>query len=271
MSDDIDVQVAQDAVEKEARTQNWVPKEEFRGKEDDWIDAETFVQRGRQINHILRANNERIKAELAKTQLEMVELRKSAEEFRLFQKESFEKKSAALDTEIKALREDKAKAISAGDGSLVSEIEDRIDAIKEEKATAKVEVKAPAQEQNDTSAPLDPVLVAWIDKNDWYKNSITMKKAANSIADVLHEDEPDLSGQAFLDKLDEQLAEAFPSKLGKTPKPRSPVEGASGSGVRNAKEHSYEKLPSDAKAACDKFVKQKLMTREQYVSDYQWS
>jgi hypothetical protein len=30
-------------------------------------------------------------------------------------------------------------------------------------------------------------------------------------------------------------------------------------------------LPSEAKAACDRFVKQKLMTREQYVADFDWN
>ena len=51
-------------VEKEARLQGWVPKDEFRGKETDWIDADIFVQRGREINPILRKNNERITKEL---------------------------------------------------------------------------------------------------------------------------------------------------------------------------------------------------------------
>jgi hypothetical protein len=30
-------------------------------------------------------------------------------------------------------------------------------------------------------------------------------------------------------------------------------------------------LPEIAKAACDRFVKQKLMTKEAYVADYDWS
>ena len=31
-------------VEKEARLFGWVPKEEFRGSESDWVDAEVFVK-----------------------------------------------------------------------------------------------------------------------------------------------------------------------------------------------------------------------------------
>ena len=32
-----------------------------------------------------------------------------------------------------------------------------------------------------------------------------------------------------------------------------------------------ESMRAEAKAACERFVKQKLMTREQYVSEYDWS
>jgi len=33
---------------------------------------------------------------------------------------------------------------------------------------------------------------------------------------------------------------------------------------------SYGNLPPEAKAACDKFVKQGLMTKEAYVAEYDW-
>jgi hypothetical protein len=36
------------------------------------------------------------------------------------------------------------------------------------------------------------------------------------------------------------------------------------------KKKGYNDLPAEAKAACDKFVKQKLMTVEQYVNEYEW-
>lgn len=51
-------QEGNEVLEKEARVFGWVPKEDFRGSEDDWVDADTFVKRGKEINPILRKNNE---------------------------------------------------------------------------------------------------------------------------------------------------------------------------------------------------------------------
>ena len=49
------------------------------------------------------------------------------------------------------------------------------------------------------------------------------------------------------------------------------VYDAGGNGTRVVKgKKSYENLPSEAKAACDKFVKQGLMTREEYVKEFEW-
>jgi hypothetical protein len=38
--------------------------------------------------------------------------------------------------------------------------------------------------------------------------------------------------------------------------------------AREAGGKSYAALPDDAKKACDRFVKQGLMTKEQYIKDY---
>ena len=51
-------------VEEEARAQGWVGKDEFRGSDDDWVDADTFVKRGKEIMPILRKNNEKLLKEL---------------------------------------------------------------------------------------------------------------------------------------------------------------------------------------------------------------
>ena len=34
--------------------------------------------------------------------------------------------------------------------------------------------------------------------------------------------------------------------------------------------HAYENLPAEAKAQCDKWIKSGLLTKEQYIRDYQW-
>ena len=65
--------------DSEARAQGWVSQEEFRGNEKDWVDAETFVKRGREILPILRKNNEHLLRDLNATKEELKQFRQAAE------------------------------------------------------------------------------------------------------------------------------------------------------------------------------------------------
>lgn len=262
-----EVQVAPEIID-EARQGGWVPKEEFHDDEAKWVDAETFVKRGREINPILRKNNARLMKELDKAKADAAEAIQAAKEFREFQKNAFESKKKELEGEIARLRDAKREAITQGDGDRVIAIEDAIDNLKEEKNS----MVAPKEEVKPTVQQTDPDLDNWMDANPWYgqsdENSMRMSETANEIAAIIRRNNPTLSGKAFLNKLDERLAE---HGIGKRAKPSSPVEG--GTQQRPASSSSkktYENLPAEAKAACDKFVKQKLMTREEYIAEYNW-
>ncbi len=257
-------------VEQEARVQGWVPKDDFRGNEADWIDAETFVKRGREINPILKQNNARLMKELQQRDKALEELRATTEEFKKFQKEQYERKSKELEGEISKLREEKKQAISSGDGDRAVEIDDRIDELREEKRQAKEESKE-EEKQTPPAQQVDPVLQSWLDKNTWYREDVTLAAVANAEAERIKRYNPYIQGQEFLDELDKNLEEVInPERLGRKKKPRSPVEGAKGGSSSSKGGKGYDDLPADAKAACDKFVKQKLMSREEYVAIYQW-
>lgn len=254
--------------ESEARAQGWVGQEEFRGRETDWVDAETFVKRGREILPIVRKNNEKLLKELQEARKIAEEARETAKEFQKFQKEQYERKAKELEGQLSELRAARREAISSGDGERVDQIEEAQDAIKQElheaKEAAKVAPKAPEQE-----AKPDQALQAWLDKNEWFGTDVRTTGIANGLGEALRRENPQLVGQAFLDKLDEELAATFPDKFGKK-KVANPMEGAGSapSGRVPKSKASYESLPGDAKAACDRFVKQGLMTREEYVKDY---
>jgi hypothetical protein len=263
---------------KEAESQGWVPKERFRGNETDWVDAETFVKRGREILPILRKNNEHLLKDLNATKEQLKEFRQAAEEFKQFQKDAYERKIKDYESQVNDLKQARAQAISDGDGTKVNQLDDQLDqakeGLKEAKQEAKEIQKAPVE--TPTAPAMEPSFQAWLDKNnEWFGKDRRMTSIANGIGESIRIDFPLLKGQEFLDKLDEILAEEFPQKFnkGSTQAPASRVESGSGrqgrTGGSNAK--SYDNLPSEAKAACDRFVKQKLMTREQYVADFDWS
>jgi hypothetical protein len=267
MSEEIDTP---ESIHAEAETQGWVPKENFRGRESDWVDAETFVKRGREILPLLRKNNDNLMKDLSATKEQLKEFREAAEEFKKFQKDAYERKANDYERRILEIRENRAQAISDGDGQKVNALDDALDeakdSLKEAQQAVRDAVKVPDQ-------VMDPGLQSWLNRNEWFGKDARMTGIANGIGESIRLDFPDLKGQGFIDKLDEILAEEFPTKFGKSKTtPRSPVESGSGRQSRSGgSSQSYDNLPADAKAACDRFVKQKLMTREQYVSEFDWS
>ena len=261
-------------VQHEAESQGWVPKERFRGNESDWVDADTFVKRGREILPILRKNNENLIKDLQATKDQLKEFREAAEEFKKFQRESYERKAQEYESQIQEIKESRAQAISDGDGQKVNALDDALDQAKENFKEAKQSVKdvVSAKDPEPTPEAIDPGLQAWLDRNTWFGQDKRLTGMVNGIGESLRLEFPLLKGQAFLDKLDEVLAEEFPNKFGKKQSPSSRVESGSGRQSRSGgNAQSYDNLPSGAKSACDRFVKQKLMTREQYVADFDWS
>jgi hypothetical protein len=260
------------ATEKEARLLGWVPKEEFRDG-DHWVDAEAFVKRGKEINPILRKNNETLLKKLEAAQSEIAEVKKVAKEFEKFQKDSAEKRVKELQAELVDLKEKKKNAVSQGDGAAVVAIDDAIDAVKEQQQEATVVPKVEAKPVVHVPATLDPVITGWMEENTWFTTDDKLTRIADAIGVSINQNHPNLTGKAFFDELDKELAEVLPERLKKRVR-SSPVEGATQGNNRptGSKKESYENLPADAKAACDRFIKQGMIKdRAQYVNDYDWT
>mgnify|MGYP003332612499 FL=1 len=260
-------------VEEEARAQGWVGKDEFRGSDDDWVDADTFVKRGKEIMPILRKNNEKLLKELGEAKKAAEEARSAALEFKKYQQDISERKIGELQSQIEHLKQAKRDAITTGDGDRVIAIDDAIDEIKEQQREAKSDAAlriAEVQKQQQQAVTLDPTFNAWLDRNKWFGSDNKLTSVANALGESLRRDNPNLIGADFLTALDKELQDTFPDKFGKV-KRQSPVEGGSHSGRSSGGRKSYDNLPAEAKTACDRFVKQGLMTREQYIADYEWN
>lgn len=266
-----------ETVAKEARMFGWVPREEFRGSDDEWVDADVFVKRGKEINPILRKNNETLMKKLDEKSKEIDSIKASVEEFKQFQKESFERKAVEYQVQIAELKAKKKEAIAEGNGDLVVDIDDQIDEIKEAQREAKDAAKekevAEAAAKQNASVPDDPSLQEWLGKNTWFGQDSEMTDVANGLGASVRRQFPHLSGQEFLTKLDEKIAEYFPEKiLGKKAKGNAvdssgDVRGGSSSGKK-----SYDNLPSDAKQACDRFIKNGwIKSKQEYVDNYDWN
>jgi transcription elongation GreA/GreB family factor len=260
--------------ESEARAQGWVSKEEFRSDERDWVDAETFVRRGREILPIVRKNNEKLLKELNEAKRDAQEAKAAAKEFQKFQQEQYERKAQELEEKLSLIKQAKREAINSGDGDRVVELDDMTDVLKADIQKAKEAAVVKPVESPKQDQVVDVNLQNWLDKNDWFGVDKRTTGIANGLAEAIRLENPGLQGQAFLQKLDEELGDVLPAKFGKQ-KPKNPMDGealnTSASGRQPKGKRAYESLPSDAKAACDRFVKQGLMTKEEYIQSYDWS
>lgn len=263
----------------EAESQGWVPKEKFKRDPSEWVDAATFVKRGHEIMPILRKNNENLLKDLDRTKKQLEDFRATAEEFKKFQKESYEQKIKALETQVTTLRSSRAQAISDGDGTKVDALDEALDNAKEELKEAKTNAElVVADPPEPPKQEIAPELQQWFSENTWFGRDRRLTSVANAIGETLRLEQPSLKGKPFLDELDKILQEEFPEKFGDSgtthkPARKSSVESGSNRPPRNTggSAKSYDNLPSDAKAACDRFVRQKLMTKEEYVASYDWS
>ena len=234
---------------KEAKRQGWVPQEEYNGPEDKWVDADTFVKKGKEINALLRKDNDFLKREVAEMKTTMME----------FKKFHADTEKRAYERAMTDLREQKKEAISTGDGDKVLQIDDAIDELKANK---------PEPVARPTNQP-DPVFVQWNEDNKWFGTDTELTEEANLIGEVIKRKQPTLIGEAFLDEVTKRVKKAYPEKFTNSNRGRpSPVEGTTAPKASAKGGKGYNDLPPEAKAACQKFEKSGLLSRDQYLKEY---
>jgi hypothetical protein len=235
----------------EAKRQGWVPQDEYNGPEDKWVDADTFVKKGKEINALLRKDNEFLKREVSEMKSTMME----------FKKFHAETEKRAYDRAIADLRDQKKEAISTGDGERVLEIDDALDELKQKRA----EEKAQAVPSNQP----DPVFAEWTEENKWFETDRELAEEANIIGQAIKARQPGLIGREFLDEVGKRVKKMYPEKFTNTNRNRpSPVEANSPNKSAKSGGKGYNDLPPEAKQACQKFEKQGLLSREEYIKQY---
>jgi hypothetical protein len=234
---------------KEAKRQGWVPQDEYTGPADKWVDADTFVKKGKEINALLRKDNDFLKREVSEMKSTMME----------FKKFHAETEKRAYDRAMADLREQKKEAISQGDGDKVLQIDDAIDDLKQSKPVV----------PTASTPTIDPVFSQWSEDNRWYTTDAQLKTEADLIGEVIKRQNPTLIGQDFLDEVTTRVKRMYPEKFTNANRARpSPVEGTTAPKAVGKAGKGFKDLPPEAQQACQKFEKQGLVTREQYLKEY---
>lgn len=257
--------------EQSARAQGWVPQEEFKG--ENWVDAETFVQRGEKIAAIATKQAKELREELSQLKADREEDKKVFAEFKKFQDEIRERDKEATENwyknELANIKAAKREAIKEDDREKLIQIEDYKDEVDERYKETKEKLKEKEKIDQKEEQKVDPDFQKWITDNQWYKDDDVMSAYADKVGSKMYKDKFS-SNMEFYKSVEAKVKEKFPEKF---TNPNREKENAveSGGGHRKSKGKTYDDLPSFAKAACDKFCKTiPGFTKEQYLRDVNW-
>ena len=154
-----------------------------------------------------------------------------------------------------------AEAVAEGDTQKFAAVDQQIEHLRQNPPSRpNITPPDPAQ---------DPVFQEWSSENSWYGTDPELTAYADRAAGpYVRGQHPNLPPDRFLSEVEKEVKKRFPEKFGVQSRPVPTVEGARSANPRPTKGKSYKDLPADAKAACDKFVKQGLLKREEYVRDF---
>lgn len=253
---------AEESTEVKAHRQGWRPEEQFKGPKDKWVDAATFLERGEKYAPFIQAENKKLEKALDKARAEIDGMKGQIRDLGAFASKAAENayKNAMRDFEA-----DLEVATAAGDVNGVKAVSKAMVAYEKE-AAPEPAAKGPDPDWQSAEAE-------WKAANTWFDGNQPGNRAMTTYAlDLdaeLRERSPTLSAKARLAEVTKGVKAEFPERFTNPAREAAAaVEGASG--ARRSTGREYSNLPPEAKAFCDKIVKQGTMTREAYVKAYQW-
>ena len=261
-------------VERKARDMGWVPPSEWRGAppRDGFLEPQEFVRRGEKIMPIVRAENAKLKTELA-------ELKEAREQDRKEHRENLgriEKMSTtALALQRKNLEEQyserKEKAVEVGDmpayRQAVKDEKEAVKALDERLEPTEAEKKNKLAEDQRLPKHIEDVIDTWKADNRWYeddpKKADEMSIYATAVHMRLQKEKKGLTLAENLAEVTKIVRKRFPEHFGEAeddnndddqPRRGSRVEG--GSRTNGGGRSAYSRLPADAKSQADRFIKE---------------
>jgi hypothetical protein len=239
--------------EAEASKEGWNP--DYKGSNAKT--AQEFVEQGEKIAGIAVAKARNVEAKLETLQGEMNDLKETRQEFVEFNQRALQKERQEKAELIEQLEKQQVEAINEGDGETYLQTKRKI-----------AEVSAAPEPQPGQ----EPWAREWASENPWYAQDVVKRGVANAIAEQLRKDGYNDTGKNFMDEVAKKTIEAIPDKF-ENPNRKTGITNGDGKETDEtapAGERTFEALPADAKAACERFVAEGLMTKKEYTETYDW-
>jgi len=240
--------------EERASRMGWVPKDKFRGNPDTWVSAEEFARRGDEQVPLLRSQVRRLEQRD----------KENAEAIKQFSQFHAQVQENAYKQALEDLRREKIEARNSLDGERELLIDDKIEELRQ--YDPRKQVAAPVQQPQS-----DPVFDSWVAENKWAEDE-DAQAIGMIIGNKLRANGDTSSGKEFLDKIKLEMRKSpkyshFLGEQENTNRAQAAAVGANSTAPKN-RQKGYADLPSEAKQACDMFVKKGFITREKYIKDF---
>lgn len=246
---------------QEAAALGWHDKEAHVAagrSEESWVDAEAYVERGRQILPIVNERNKKLLAELNTIKGENASLKTTLDEVRGSVKDLIAFHEEATKAQVKKVREELLAELKVAktEGDIDAEIKLTSELSSFDAAAATVkEVPKKETVAEVPTGKLHPEVAAWMEVNSWYGSDARKSGLMDGITRELKIANPTWFGKKLLDAaLVEVEATLNPEskRMDKTESGQGSGGGGSGSGSSGASGQSFSDLPADAKAICNK-------------------
>lgn len=292
---------SEEGLKREALEMGWIPPERYKGDPEKFIEAEDFVERGKNFIPILKKNNEKlmgqmgqIKGELDQTKQALGEALDSLREFKKFHEESAKNAYARARRELLA---QKSTAMREEDFDKTIQIDDAIHQMDQQMAAAtKAEEEKGKKKgkEGDGGQKLDPAMQQWIGENaSWYGVDQARTAYANAIALKVREENPTTIGLEFLNLVKEEVEDKFGGgrkgrgkkieeeedadeeeedggrRVGKVDGGRQASSFGGGGKGRGGK-LTYDRLTPEAKKICDRYSAQLVGPNKAYKTEDEW-
>lgn len=252
-----------DDVQSRARAMGWVPKDQFRGPAENWRDADEFVRRGEEELPILRERLRSTTREIENmkrdfdsritmlTKTSAVALQRQREELEAAYDNAMRQATASGDVErFDQLNRDKRQAIYNHD----QRVRDAIEGDTQQQRQQQYQ----APQQNGQQRPLPPEVSEWIDRNPWFNRDPELQSVAAGYSRKLEIERPHLTLQENLAATERYIKEQrYADRFGGAQR-GAQVEGGSRVSSGDSRRMGASRLPPEAKAAAERFIKQGL-------------
>ena len=238
-----------DPREVEARSQGWVPQEEWEGPPEKWRDLDSFLEVGERI----KRSHKDLRNELKAQERTNKELKEAIDQ--LIQGQEAIRKAEREKT-IKELKAARREAVADGD---VVKVEQLDDAIEKEKTK---DAETPKKPQ------MDPVVQDWMRENSWYGPQNPQAQAFANALDASNAQQG-IDVRESLKIVEKEVRKRFPELFDApaTTTRRAPAVETAGRS-RPSKATSLKDLPEAVQQIAKDFDAKGIMPVKRYIELY---